>query len=84
LTPKLAVSGSEPKDLDRQKPIDRPLLGSTVRYTTVRHLVLFVIDLKTRRVDIAGILARPNGEWMRQIARNLTDCDEGFRKEVRI
>ena len=49
----------------------------------VRYFVLFVIDLKTRRVDIAGILARPNGEWMGQIARNLTDCEEGFLKEAR-
>ena len=44
----------------------------------IRYFVLFVIDLKTRRVEIAGILPRPNGEWMKQIARNLTDCDEGF------
>ena len=44
----------------------------------VRYFVLFVIDLKTRRVEFAGILPRPNGEWMKQIARNLTDCDEGF------
>ncbi len=46
----------------------------------VRYFVLFVIDLKTRRVEIAGILPLPNGEWMKQIARNLTDCDEGFLK----
>jgi putative transposase len=44
----------------------------------VRYFVLFVIDLKTRRVEIAGILPRPNGDWMGQIARNLTDCDDGF------
>jgi putative transposase len=44
----------------------------------VRYFVLFVIDLKTRRIEIAGILPRPNREWMSQIARNLTDCDKGF------
>jgi putative transposase len=44
----------------------------------VRYFVLFVIDLKSRRVDIAGILPRPNGEWMSQIARNLNDCEDGF------
>ena len=44
----------------------------------VRYFVLFIIDLKTRRVEIAGILPRPNGEWMRQIARNLTDYEERF------
>jgi transposase InsO family protein len=49
----------------------------------VRYFVLFVIDLKGRRVEIAGILPRPNGEWMSQMARNLTDCDEGFLNEAR-
>ena len=44
----------------------------------VRYFVLFVIDLKTRRVEIAGILPRPDGVWMSQIARNLTDCEDGF------
>jgi transposase InsO family protein len=48
-----------------------------------RYFVLFVIDLKTRRVEIAGILPQPNGEWMSQIARNLTDCDDGFLKDAR-
>jgi transposase InsO family protein len=44
----------------------------------VRYFVLFAIDLKTRRVEIAGIAQQPDGEWMRQIARNLTDAEEGF------
>lgn len=44
----------------------------------IRHLVLFVMDLSTRRVTIAGIAPDPDGQWMKQIARNLTDCMEGF------
>jgi transposase InsO family protein len=44
----------------------------------LRYLVLFVIDLKTRRVEIAGIARDPNGEWMSQVARNLTDAVDGF------
>ena len=44
----------------------------------VRYFVLFVIDLEMRRVEIAGIAASPDGAWMRQIARNLTDSEEGF------
>ena len=44
----------------------------------VRYLVLFVIDLKSRRIEIAGVIASPDGLWMSQIARNLTDCDDGF------
>ncbi len=49
----------------------------------IRHFVLFVIDLKTRRVEIAGIVAQPNGEWMKQIARNLADAYAGFLSEAR-
>jgi putative transposase len=44
----------------------------------VRYFVLFVIDLKTRQVEIAGIAASPDGRWMCQIARNLTDGEDGF------
>ena len=42
----------------------------------VRFYVLFVIDLATRRVHIAGISSGPNGNWMAQIARNLTGWDD--------
>jgi len=44
----------------------------------VRYFVLFLIDLQTRRVEIAGIARRPDGEWMKQIARNLSDAEAGF------
>jgi transposase len=43
----------------------------------VRYLVLFVIDLKTRRVHIAGITHRADGAWMAQVACNLTDAAAG-------
>ena len=49
----------------------------------VRYFVLFIIDLQTRRIEIAGIAPQPNGEWMKQIARNLTDADNGFLNETR-
>jgi putative transposase len=44
----------------------------------IRYFVLFVIDLKTRRVKIAGILPQPDGRWMRQVACNLTEVYDGF------
>lgn len=47
----------------------------------IRYFVLFVIDLKTRRVEIAGLVAQPDGRWMKQIARNLTDVIDGFLPE---
>ena len=39
----------------------------------ITYYVLFVIELKTRRVEVAGITPNPDGNFMRQIARNLTD-----------
>src|SRR5215510_16347807 len=37
-----------------------------------RFIVLFFMDLSTRRVQIGGIASSANGLWMVQIARNLT------------
>ena len=44
----------------------------------VRYFVFFVIDIGSRRVHIAGISNQPSGAWMSQIARNMTDCVDGF------
>jgi len=44
----------------------------------VTYFTLFVIDVATRRVYIAGTTTSPNSVWMVQIARNLTDCGDGF------
>jgi hypothetical protein len=33
----------------------------------VRYFVLFVIDLGTRRVEIAGIARQPDAAWMKQL-----------------
>ncbi len=44
----------------------------------VRYHVLVVMDLMTRRVEIAGISSEPTGAWMMQVARNLTDVEDGF------
>jgi transposase InsO family protein len=49
----------------------------------VRYYVLFVIDLKSRRVEIAGIIQQPYGEWTKQIARNMTDPFDGFLKSTK-
>ena len=43
-----------------------------------RFLVLFFIDLATRRIEIAGIARTANGLWMSQIGRNLTDAIDGI------
>src|SRR6516164_5324 len=38
-----------------------------------RFIVLFFMELSTRRVEIGGIASKANGLWMAQIARNVTD-----------
>ena len=41
-------------------------------------MVLFLIDLSTCKVEIAGIAAVGNGLWTSQIGRNLTDHGGGI------
>jgi len=54
----------------------------TVEVWTPRGLltyyVLFVMQLKTRSVRIAGVTTSPNSAYMKQVARNLTDVSDGF------
>ena len=59
---------------------DRPVhrRGVVNPFGLVRYHVLFVIDIATRCVCIGGITSDPNGEWMKQVARNLTDMWDGF------
>jgi transposase InsO family protein len=44
----------------------------------ITFYVFFVIELATRRIEIAGITSNPNDAWMMQIGRNLTDPVDGF------
>src|SRR5947199_6610954 len=43
-----------------------------------RFLVLFFLDLSSRKVEIAGVAASANGLWMSQIGRNVTDAVDGI------
>ena len=49
----------------------------------VRYSVLFIIDIQTRRVHLAGIVRQANGAWMKQVGRNLSDGVDGFLKGMR-
>ena len=49
----------------------------------VTYYILFFIRLKDRKVHIAGVTPNPNGDWMKQIARNLT-MSNGFLKPGQI
>lgn len=40
--------------------------------------VLFVMEVATRRVHLAGCTQNPDDLWMSQVARNLSDASDGF------
>jgi transposase InsO family protein len=44
----------------------------------VTFYVLFFMELSTRKVNIAGITHTPDEPFMKQVARNLTDIQDGF------
>jgi putative transposase len=49
----------------------------------VTFYVLVVMKLSTRRVEIAGVTTNPDGAWVQQVGRNLTDYDDGFLKDTK-
>ena len=59
----------------------------SVEVCTMRGLVtqyiLFFIDIASRSVHVAGITPHPDNSWMTQIARNITDVDDGFLRGTR-
>lgn len=59
----------------------------TVEVLTLRGLatyyILFLIDLASRAVKIAGVASHPDEVWMMQMARNLTDVEEPFFRRTR-
>ncbi len=58
--------------------IDFTTIEVWTRGGLVTYYLLFVMELKTRRVHFAGCTPHPNEAWMQQIARNLTDPFDGF------
>ena len=42
-------------------------------------MVLFVIDYATCKVEIPGIITQADGQWMKQIARQLSDPFTGLQ-----
>ena len=48
-----------------------------------RFTVLVLIHLASRRVQIAGISAEPDGPWVTQLMRNATDAEDGFLRHIR-
>ena len=58
--------------------VDFTTIEVWTRRGLVTYYLLFFMQLATRRVHFAGLTANPGEGWMLQIARNLTDAEEGF------
>jgi transposase InsO family protein len=44
----------------------------------VAYYLLIVMELKSRRVHFAGCTTNPHETWMKQVARELTNHEDGF------
>jgi transposase InsO family protein len=44
----------------------------------VTFYLLFVMQVASRRVHLAGCTTSPDEKWMKQVGRNLTDSSDGF------
>jgi putative transposase len=51
-------------------------------FGTVRTMVFFVIEIRTRAVQIVGVRIAPDGDWMKQIVRNLLDPADGLLRHA--
>ena len=49
----------------------------------VTHYTLFAIDHATRAIEILGTTTNPNGAFMAQVAKNVTDAVGGFLRAKR-
>ena len=90
--------GLEPAPERKKRPTWRELLAAhgdvlaaadcfTVAVWTPRGLprfpVLVLMHLASRRGQIAGISAEPDGPWVTQLMRNATDAEDGFLLHIR-
>jgi len=89
----LKAHGIEPAPDRRRQSTWKTFLGAhwevlaSVDFTTIEVwtksglatcYLLFVMELATRRVHFAGSTTNPDESWLLQVARNITDAEEGF------
>ncbi|MEO2175477.1 MAG: hypothetical protein ABGY96_15405, partial [bacterium] len=65
---------------DVMAAIDFTTVAVWTRSGLATFYLLFVMELKTRRVHFAGCTSSPHEAWMKQIGRELTNCEDGFLK----
>jgi len=89
----LKAHGIEPTSERRRQSTSKTFLRShwdvlgAIDFTTVEvwtqsglvtFYLLFAMEVATRRVHFVGCTTNPHEAWMKQVARNLTDCHDGF------
>jgi putative transposase len=42
------------------------------------------MELKTRRVHFSGCTTSPNEDWIKLVARELTNCEDGFLQDKKV
>jgi transposase InsO family protein len=63
--------------------VDFTTIDVWTRSGLVTCYLIFVMELATRRVPFAGCTPNPDEEWMLQVARNVTDTEEGFLRRTK-
>jgi putative transposase len=63
--------------------IDFTTIEVWTRGGLVTFYLLFVMELASRRVQLAGCTSHPTEAWMMQVGRNLTDPLDGFLRHKR-
>jgi putative transposase len=58
--------------------VDFTTIGVWTKKGLATYYLLFFMELATRRVHFAGLSTNPDEGWMLQIARNVTDAEQGF------
>ena len=63
--------------------VDFTTIEAWTRSGLVTYYLLFFLELATRRVHFAGLTTNPDEAWLLQIARNVTDAEEGLLRGKR-
>lgn len=63
--------------------VDFTTMGVWTKKGLVTYYLLFFMEIATRRVHFAGLTTNPDEGWLLQVARNLTDTDDGFLRGKR-
>lgn len=63
--------------------VDFTTIGVWTKKGLVTYYLLFFMEIATRRVHFAGLTVHPDEDWLVQVARNVTDAEEGFLRGKR-